>query len=69
MSKNNEYDKVQRNELWLMSMLEAKHQNGYANVAWLIAKWLKRKRVGSQKEHDLLWAVYYEDGEENEFID
>ncbi|GJS83038.1 hypothetical protein Tco_0749579 [Tanacetum coccineum] len=44
------YDKVQRNELWLMSMFEAKHQNGYVNVAWLIAKWLKMKGVGSQRE-------------------
>ncbi|GJY43403.1 hypothetical protein Tco_0431616 [Tanacetum coccineum] len=26
------------------------HHNGYANVAWLIAKWLKRKGVGSQRE-------------------
>nr|GEV87259.1 hypothetical protein [Tanacetum cinerariifolium] len=26
------------------------HQNGYANVAWLIARWMKRKRAGSQKE-------------------
>ncbi|GJX71217.1 hypothetical protein Tco_0308388 [Tanacetum coccineum] len=45
------YDKVQRNKLWLMSMFEAKHQNGYANVAWLIAKWLKRKGVGSQRDN------------------
>ncbi|GJS11766.1 hypothetical protein Tco_0368562 [Tanacetum coccineum] len=44
------YDKVQRNDLWLMSMFEAKHQNGYENVAWLIAKWLKRKGVGSQRD-------------------
>ncbi|GJU76330.1 hypothetical protein Tco_1273400 [Tanacetum coccineum] len=44
------YDKVQRNELWLMSMFEAKHQNGYANVVWLMAKWLKRNGVGSQRE-------------------
>ncbi|GJR77457.1 hypothetical protein Tco_0089822 [Tanacetum coccineum] len=43
-------DHFNRNELWLMSMFEAKHQNGYANVAWLIAKWLKRKGVGSQRE-------------------
>ncbi|GJS51459.1 hypothetical protein Tco_0624821 [Tanacetum coccineum] len=43
-------DKVQRNDLWLMSMFEAKHQNGYANVAWLIEKWLKRKGVGSQRD-------------------
>ncbi|GJS73928.1 hypothetical protein Tco_0706769 [Tanacetum coccineum] len=44
------YDKVQRNELWLMSMFESKNQNGYANVAWFIARWLKRKGVGSQRE-------------------
>ncbi|GJT14723.1 hypothetical protein Tco_0873429 [Tanacetum coccineum] len=44
------YDKVQINELWLMGMFEARHHNGYANVAWLIPKWLKRKRVGSQRK-------------------
>ncbi|GJY39871.1 hypothetical protein Tco_0426235 [Tanacetum coccineum] len=27
-----------------------KHENGYINVAWFIAKWLKRKGVGSQRE-------------------
>ncbi|GJR70571.1 retrotransposon ORF1 [Tanacetum coccineum] len=31
------YDKMQKNDLWLLSMFEARHQNGYANVAWLIA--------------------------------
>nr|GEY74572.1 hypothetical protein [Tanacetum cinerariifolium] len=31
-------------------MFSAKHQNGYANVAWLMAKWIKRKGVGSQKD-------------------
>ncbi|GJX16260.1 hypothetical protein Tco_0217092 [Tanacetum coccineum] len=41
---------VQKNELWLMSKFKAKHYNGYANVAWLMAKWLKRKGVGSQKD-------------------
>ncbi|GJT67602.1 hypothetical protein Tco_1019082 [Tanacetum coccineum] len=44
------YDKVQRNKLWLMSMFEAKHQNGYANVAWLMARWFKRKGAGSQRD-------------------
>ncbi|GKD79816.1 hypothetical protein Tco_1342437 [Tanacetum coccineum] len=43
------YDKVQINELWLMSMFEANNQNGYTNVAWLMAKWLKGTGVGSQK--------------------
>ncbi|GJT61262.1 hypothetical protein Tco_1004795 [Tanacetum coccineum] len=31
-------------------MFEAKHRNGYANVAWLLAKWMKKKGVGSQTE-------------------
>ncbi|GJT77024.1 hypothetical protein Tco_1043749 [Tanacetum coccineum] len=31
-------------------MFEAKHRNGYANVAWLLAKWMKKKGVGSQAE-------------------
>ncbi|GJS19189.1 hypothetical protein Tco_0447821 [Tanacetum coccineum] len=44
------YDKMQRNELWLMSMFEVRHQNGYANVAWLMARWLKLKGVGSQRD-------------------
>ncbi|GJQ97327.1 hypothetical protein Tco_0008466 [Tanacetum coccineum] len=44
------YDKMQKNDLWLLSMFEARHQNGYANVAWLIVRWMKRKGAGSQKE-------------------
>nr|GFA64968.1 hypothetical protein [Tanacetum cinerariifolium] len=36
------YDKIQENDLWLLSMFDAKHQNGYANVAWFISK-LARK--------------------------
>ncbi|GJU68332.1 retrotransposon ORF1 [Tanacetum coccineum] len=44
------YDKVQKSKLWLLSMFEANHQNGYANVTWLIAKWMKKKGVGTQKE-------------------
>ncbi|GJY93032.1 hypothetical protein Tco_0508814 [Tanacetum coccineum] len=38
------YDKIQKNDFWLLSMFDARHQNGYANVAWLIARWMKRKR-------------------------
>ncbi|GJX89454.1 hypothetical protein Tco_0341468 [Tanacetum coccineum] len=30
-----------------------RHQNGYANVAWVIAKWMKRKGVGTQKESQI----------------
>ncbi|GJR43399.1 retrotransposon ORF1 [Tanacetum coccineum] len=44
------YEKIQRNDLWLLSMFEDRHQNGYANVAWVIAKWMKRKGAGSQKD-------------------
>ncbi|GJZ23728.1 hypothetical protein Tco_0561187, partial [Tanacetum coccineum] len=44
------YDKIQKNDLWLLSMFDARHQNGYANVAWLIARWVKRKGAGTQRE-------------------
>ncbi|GKD98603.1 hypothetical protein Tco_1382500, partial [Tanacetum coccineum] len=44
------YDTIQKNDLWLLSMFDARHQNGYANVAYVIAKWMKRKGVGTQKE-------------------
>ncbi|GKD22934.1 hypothetical protein Tco_1224637 [Tanacetum coccineum] len=27
------YEKIQKNDLWLLSMFEARHQNGYVNVA------------------------------------
>ncbi|GKB42396.1 hypothetical protein Tco_0887338, partial [Tanacetum coccineum] len=47
------YDKVQKNDLWLWSMFNARHQNGYANVAWVIARWMKRKRAGTQKESQI----------------
>nr|GEW30239.1 hypothetical protein [Tanacetum cinerariifolium] len=42
------YDKMQKTDLWLLSMFEAKHQNRHANVAWLIARWIKRKGVGAE---------------------
>ncbi|GJZ48914.1 integrase, catalytic region, zinc finger, CCHC-type containing protein [Tanacetum coccineum] len=47
------YDKIQKNDWWLLSLFDARHQNGYANVAWLIARWLKRKGHGSQKESQI----------------
>ncbi|GKA84763.1 reverse transcriptase domain-containing protein [Tanacetum coccineum] len=34
------YDKIQKNDLWLLSMFDARHQNGYANVTWLIARFV-----------------------------
>ncbi|GJV85228.1 hypothetical protein Tco_1525126 [Tanacetum coccineum] len=45
------YDKIQKNDLLLLSMFDARHQNGYANVAWLITRWMKRKGAGTQKEN------------------
>ncbi|GKE18461.1 hypothetical protein Tco_1426038, partial [Tanacetum coccineum] len=45
------YGKIPKNDLWLLSMFNARHQNGYANVAWLIARWIKRKGAGTQKEN------------------
>nr|GEX75297.1 reverse transcriptase domain-containing protein [Tanacetum cinerariifolium] len=47
------YDKIQKNDLWLLNMFDAKHQNGYANVAWVIAKWMKKKGAGTQKESQI----------------
>ncbi|GKE05815.1 hypothetical protein Tco_1397833, partial [Tanacetum coccineum] len=32
------YDKIQKNDLWLLSMFDARHQNGYENMPWLIAR-------------------------------
>nr|GEZ10724.1 hypothetical protein [Tanacetum cinerariifolium] len=47
------YEKIQKNDLWLLSMFDSRHQNGYANVAWVIAKWMKRKGAGIQKESQI----------------
>nr|GEV27993.1 hypothetical protein [Tanacetum cinerariifolium] len=47
------YDKIQKNDLWLLSMFDVIHQNGYTNVAWLIARWIKRKGLGIQKESQI----------------
>ncbi|GJU15422.1 hypothetical protein Tco_1143388 [Tanacetum coccineum] len=46
-------DKVQKNDLWLLSMFDAGHQNGYTNVAWLIARWMKMKGARTQKESQI----------------
>ncbi|GJU02191.1 hypothetical protein Tco_1112529 [Tanacetum coccineum] len=47
------YDKIQKNDLWLLSMFDARHQNGYANVAWLVVRWMKRKGAGTQRESQI----------------
>ncbi|GJZ83240.1 ribonuclease H-like domain-containing protein [Tanacetum coccineum] len=53
ISREDNLDKVQKNDLWLLSMFDARHQNGYANVAWVIARWMKRKGAGTQKESQI----------------
>ncbi|GJX43865.1 hypothetical protein Tco_0260541 [Tanacetum coccineum] len=53
VQETNGYDKIQKNDLWLLSMFDARHQNGYANVAWLIARWMKRKGAGTQRESQI----------------
>ncbi|GKE51506.1 hypothetical protein Tco_1486662 [Tanacetum coccineum] len=53
-------DKIQKNDLWLLSMFDARHQNGYANVAWLIARWMKRKGA-DDVVRSLSALIYYRD--------
>ncbi|GKF37317.1 hypothetical protein Tco_0114075, partial [Tanacetum coccineum] len=52
------YDKIQKNDLWLLSMFDARHQNGYENVAWVIARWMKRKRAGTQKDSQICYGQF-----------
>ncbi|GJS61172.1 hypothetical protein Tco_0655956 [Tanacetum coccineum] len=52
------YGKIQKNDLWLLSMFDARHQNGYANVAWLIARWMKSKGAGTQKESMICYGQF-----------
>ncbi|GKC49287.1 hypothetical protein Tco_1072032, partial [Tanacetum coccineum] len=52
------HDKIQKNDLWLLSMFNARHQNRYANVAWLIARWMKRKGAGTQKESMICYGQF-----------
>ncbi|GJR30383.1 hypothetical protein Tco_1106615 [Tanacetum coccineum] len=52
------YDKIQKNDLCLLSMFDARHQNGYANVAWLIARWMKRKGAGTQGESLICYGQF-----------
>ncbi|GKD40140.1 hypothetical protein Tco_1260347 [Tanacetum coccineum] len=51
--RTTEYDKIQKNDLWLLSMFDARHQNRYANVSWVIARWMKRKGARTQKESQI----------------
>ncbi|GKE57470.1 hypothetical protein Tco_1496655 [Tanacetum coccineum] len=44
--------------LRILSMFDARHQNGYANVAWLITRWMKRKGAGTQKESQICYGQF-----------
>nr|GEU96983.1 hypothetical protein [Tanacetum cinerariifolium] len=55
----NGYDKIQKNDSWLLSMFDARHQNGYANVAWLIAR--KLKVLTDDVTRSLSALIYYRD--------
>ncbi|GJX42602.1 hypothetical protein Tco_0257592 [Tanacetum coccineum] len=52
------YDKVQKNDLWLLSMFYARHQNVYANVARVNVRWMKRKGAGTQKESQICYGQF-----------
>ncbi|GJY21750.1 hypothetical protein Tco_0394316 [Tanacetum coccineum] len=39
------YDKVQKNDLWLLSMFDARHKNGYANIAWYLYDRMGRMEI------------------------
>ncbi|GJY23433.1 hypothetical protein Tco_0397091 [Tanacetum coccineum] len=52
------YDKIQKNDLWLLSMFDARHQNRYANIAWVIARWMKRKGTGTKKESQICYGEF-----------
>ncbi|GKC70580.1 hypothetical protein Tco_1116463, partial [Tanacetum coccineum] len=52
------YDKVQKNDIWLLSMFDDRHQNGYANVAWVIVRWMKRKGAGTKKESQIFCGQF-----------
>ncbi|GJT62667.1 hypothetical protein Tco_1006200 [Tanacetum coccineum] len=47
------YDKIQKNDLRLLRMFDARHQNEYASVAWLIARWMERKGAGTQRDSQI----------------
>lgn len=48
------FDKIQRMECWLLSLFERKNMGEYANVAWVVAHWLKKKGKGSQSDSELV---------------
>ncbi|GJV60621.1 hypothetical protein Tco_1466721, partial [Tanacetum coccineum] len=53
------YDKVQKNDLWLLSMFNARHQNGYANFISKIAR--KCKVLTEDVVRSLSASIYCRD--------
>ncbi|GKA97166.1 hypothetical protein Tco_0825060 [Tanacetum coccineum] len=43
-------DELRTKKIIKFRLFGSRHQNGYVNVAWLIARWMKMKGAGSQKE-------------------
>lgn len=52
------YDKIQRHELWLMSMFEGRNNVCYANVVWVIARWMKKKGKGTQEGSKIICGQF-----------
>lgn len=50
------HDKIQRIDCWLLSLFEKKNMGDYANVAWVVAHWLKKKGKGSQGDSELMYG-------------
>ncbi|GJX81995.1 hypothetical protein Tco_0331476 [Tanacetum coccineum] len=42
----------------MLLLSNIQRQNGYANVAWLIARWMKRKGAGTQKESQICYGQF-----------
>ncbi|GJR81475.1 hypothetical protein Tco_0152260, partial [Tanacetum coccineum] len=55
------YDKIQKNDLWLLSMFDARDQNGYANVAWLVARLLGKRVLTDVVLRSLSALIYCRD--------
>ncbi|GKF62703.1 hypothetical protein Tco_0182757 [Tanacetum coccineum] len=51
-------DKIQRNELWLLSMFEDRHHERCANITWVISKWMKRKGMGIQEGSQIVYGQF-----------
>ncbi|GJT62001.1 hypothetical protein Tco_1005534 [Tanacetum coccineum] len=58
MYKTLRINKIHRNKLWLLSMFEDRNHERYANVAWVIGKWMKRKGMGTQEGSQIVCGQF-----------